>query len=180
LEIIMAKDPICGMDVAEDSPYRVEHEGQTILFCSQYCMDKFLGKDSKPSPQHRGKKGYTCPMHPEVFQETPGVCPICGMALEPTMPQLEEGENPELKDMTVRFYGALILSIPVIILSMGMMIPGLSWTQGMAHSTSAWLQLLLSTPVVWWAGWPFFQRAWKSIITWKLNMFTLIAMGVGT
>ncbi|HBA84307.1 MAG TPA: hypothetical protein DCZ95_09465 [Verrucomicrobia bacterium] len=176
----MAKDPICGMDVAEDSPYRVEHEGQAVLFCSQHCQDRFLGKDSAPAVEHEGQRGYTCPMHPEVFQETPGICPFCGMALEPTHPQLEvEAGNPELKDMTRRFYGALVLSLPVIALSMGMMIPGIPWEHWLSHRASAWIQLVLSTPVVWWAGWPFFERAWKSIVTRKLNMFTLIAMGVG-
>ncbi|MBI3427932.1 MAG: heavy metal translocating P-type ATPase [Acidobacteria bacterium] len=127
-----------------------------------------------------GKVIYTCPMHPEVQQGNPGNCPKCGMALEPKIMSAVEEENPELTDMTRRFWIGGALALPVFLLAMAHSIPSLrheSWVMG---DTSRWIQFVLSTPVVLWAGWPFFKRGWRSIVTWQLNMFTLIAIGVGT
>lgn len=120
---------------------------------------------------------YTCPMHPQVRQPGPGNCPICGMALEPETPEVATGPSPELADMTRRFWIGLILSVPVLVLEMGGHLTNLHMVLG--PQTSNWVQLVLATPVVLWAGWPFFERGWQSIITRHLNMFTLIAMGTG-
>jgi len=126
-----------------------------------------------------GKVIYTCPMHPEIQQDHPGNCPKCGMALEPKTVSAVEEENPELTDMTRRFWIGAALALPVFLLAMAHWIPALrheSWVMG---DTSRWIQFLLSTPVILWAGWPFFKRGWRSLVTWQLNMFTLIAIGVG-
>ncbi|QGG91044.1 heavy metal translocating P-type ATPase [Agrobacterium sp. MA01] len=120
---------------------------------------------------------YTCPMHPQIRQTEPGNCPICGMALEPEVANLETGPSPELADMTRRFWIGLVLSVPVIALEMGGHLANLHMILG--PQTSNWLQLVLATPVVLWAGWPFFERGWKSLVTRRLNMFTLISMGTG-
>ena len=122
---------------------------------------------------------YTCPMHPEVVQEEPGQCPVCGMALEPRTVAIEEGPNPELIDMTRRLWASLMLSIPLVIMAMSDMVPGLDVHAWLGHSVVGWAQALLATPVVLWGGGPFFVRAWHSIRTLKLNMFTLIGLGVG-
>lgn len=127
-----------------------------------------------------GKTIYTGPMHPEVQQDHPGNCPKCGMALEPKTVSVEEDENPELSDMTRRFWIGGAFAMPVFLLAMGHLIPSLhheSWIMG---DTSRWIQFLLATPAVLWAGWPFFKRGWRSLVTWRLNMFTLIAIGVGS
>src|SRR5271167_4444673 len=123
---------------------------------------------------------YTCPMHPEVRQDHPGNCPKCGMTLELKTLSAVEEESPELADMTRRFWIGGALALPVFLLAMAHLVPALrheSWAMG---DTSRWTQFLLSTPVVLWAGWPFFKRGWRSLVTWQLNMFTLIAIGVGT
>jgi Cu+-exporting ATPase len=120
---------------------------------------------------------YTCPMHPQVRQIGPGNCPICGMALEPEVATLGTGPSPELVDMSRRFWIGLVLSIPVLALEMGGHLTNLHMILG--PQTSNWLQMVLATPVVLWAGWPFFERGWKSLVTRHLNMFTLIAMGTG-
>ena len=125
---------------------------------------------------------FTCPMHPEVQQDHPGNCPICGMTLEPQMPApgTDEAENAALTDMKRRFWIGVILTVPVFALAMMHIIPGLenqTWTYSYIVR---WLQFILTIPVVWWAGWPFFVRGWQSVIMWNLNMFTLIAIGVGT
>src|ERR1035437_7706753 len=127
-----------------------------------------------------GQAIYTCPMHPEIQQDHPGNCPKCGMALEPKTVSAVEEENPELTDMTRRFWIGAALALPVFLLAMAHWIPALrheSWVMG---DTARWIQFILSTPVVLWAGWPFFKRGWRSLVTWHLNMFTLIAIGVGT
>ncbi|MBD3266665.1 heavy metal translocating P-type ATPase, partial [bacterium] len=122
---------------------------------------------------------YTCPMHPEVQQQTAGDCPQCGMALEPATVSKDQGEDHELKSMTRRFWVCLVLTLPVFIYSMSDMIPGFSLQEWMSSHIGHWLQLLFATPVVLWGGWPFFERGWKSLVTRNLNMFTLIAMGTG-
>ena len=126
------------------------------------------------------KTEYVCPMHPEVVQDEPGSCPKCGMALEPRTVSLEEEENPELADMTRRFWIGLVLALPVFFLAMSEMIPGQPVEQVLSPSVMSWVQLALATPVVLWCGWPFFQRAWTSLLNRSLNMFTLIALGTGT
>jgi Cu+-exporting ATPase len=122
---------------------------------------------------------FTCPMHPEIIQDTPGSCPKCGMALEPRTVMVEEGENPELVDMRRRFYLGLILTIPEFIIAMGHMLPGQPLAALASQRTYGWIELLLASPVVLWAGWPFFVRGWQSLVNRSLNMFTLISLGVG-
>jgi P-type Cu+ transporter len=179
----MAIDPICGMTVDEASGLSAERDGQTFFFCSSHCRQRFLSTsanaDREVKPQ--GKALYTCPMHPEVEQDHPGDCPQCGMALEPkTVTAGSNGhDNAELRDMTTRFWIGALLTLPVFLLAMAHLIPALgrqSWADG---HVSRWLQFALTTPVVWWAGWPFIQRGWRSVVTRHLNMFTLIAIGVG-
>jgi Cu+-exporting ATPase len=229
-----AKDPVCGMTVnPATSKHSFQHGGSTYYFCCGGCLDKFkadpagylTGKKPptpmaaaparKPESPAAGK--YTCPMHPEVVQDGPGDCPICGMALEPmslpaaptrtryTCPMHPEivrdgpgdcpicgmalepmsvaaavEENPELVDMTRRFWISVVFTLPIIVLAMGEIVPGLVGKGGIISPVAGdWLELALATPVVLWCGWPFFVRAWKSIVSTHLNMFTLIGIGVG-
>lgn len=181
----MAKDPVCGMDVdPHTAKFRADHGGRTYYFCAAGCRTKFiadperyLGKDGTPPAPVDPGAVYTCPMHPEVRQIGPGSCPICGMALEPLDVTAEQGPNPELIDMTRRFWIGLALALPVFVLEMGGHIFG--WHHAIPPTLSNWMQLVLATPVVLWAGWPFFERAWQSVKTRNLNMFTLVAMGTG-
>jgi len=173
---VMFKDPVCGMKVMPDSAAGKEtYQGQTYYFCSAGCAAKFrsdpvkyLGPQTLATAPPAGAK-YTCPMHPEIIRDKPGSCPICGMALEPMVPSIGEGENPELIDMRRRFWVCLVLTVPVFISAMGM---------SMNHSRVLF-EMALATPVVLWGGWPFFVRAWDSILSRNLNMFTLIGMGTG-
>ena len=126
------------------------------------------------------KTEYVCPMHPEIVRAEPGACPICGMALEPRTVTLDEEANPELIDMTRRFWVGVMLSLPIAFLAMSEMIPGQPLQRSFSPRLLNWIQFLLATPVVLWGGWPFFQRGWTSIVNRSLNMFTLIAIGVGT
>lgn len=178
------KDPVCGMDVdPHKTPHRATHAGQPYYFCSAGCRSKFLAEPDKylagkPMPEAVPEGTiYTCPMHPEVRQVGPGSCPICGMALEPVLATADAGPNHELIDMTRRFWIGLALTSPVLVLEMGSHLTGLDHM--IPRATSNWLQLALATPVVLWAGWPFFERGWASLRTRNLNMFTLIAMGTG-
>jgi len=132
-----------------------------------------------PAPV-RARTQWTCPMHPQIVRDVPGSCPICGMALEPRAAGAEEGPDPELADMTRRFWIGLGLSVPLLAFAMGDMLPGEPLRHFVPGRVAAWLQLILATPVVLWAGWPFFVRAWASIVNRSLNMFTLIALGTGT
>ncbi len=180
-----AIDPVCGMTVdPHNAKHRHDHLGHTYYFCSAGCRTKFIADPDKYlSPQEREAEPvpegtiYTCPMHPEIRQIGPGACPICGMALEPDLVTADSGPNPELADMTRRFWIGLVLTLPVFALEMGGHLTGLHMILGQA--TSNWIQLALATPVVLWAGWPFFERGWQSLVTRNLNMFTLIAMGTG-
>ena len=181
-----ATDPVCGMRVDPDAArYRADHAGRPYYFCSAGCRSRFLAdpqrylasKEELPPPPVLDGTVYTCPMHPEIRQMGPGSCPICGMALEPVLATVEQGPNPELVDMTRRFRIGLALTVPVLVLAMGGHLLGLD--ELIEPHTSNWLQLLFATPVVLWAGWPFFVRGWRSVITRNLNMFTLIAMGTG-
>ena len=179
----MAIDPICGMTVDEASAHHAEREGQTFYFCSDHCRQKFLSTSAtaKPEEKPQGKAIYTCPMHPEVQQEHPGDCPKCGMALEPktVTAGTDDEENAELHDMSRRFWIGAALALPVFVLAMTHVIPVLARQSWVNSDRSRWLQFALTTPVVLWAGWPFFRRGWRSVMTRHLNMFTLISIGVG-
>ncbi len=177
-------DPICSMKVERESALSAERDGQTFYFCSDHCRQKFLstsGAAIKPQEKPSGKTIYTCPMHPEVEQDHPGECPKCGMALEAKTATIgtDEGENAELRDMTRRFWIGSALVLPVFILAMTHLIPVLDSLSWVKSDASRWLQFALTTPVVLWAGWPFFQRGYRSVINRHLNMFTLISIGVG-
>jgi Cu+-exporting ATPase len=179
------KDPVCGMDVdPAKTPHKALYEGHEYFFCSAGCQAKFQKEPSRytasaPRPMPAAPVGtiYTCPMHPQIRQVGPGSCPICGMALEPEVMTSETGPSPELKDMTRRFWMGLVLALPVFALEMGGHLTGMMMR--LEGQTSAWIQLALATPVVLWSGWPFFERGARSLATRSLNMFTLIAMGVG-
>ncbi len=148
-----------------------EHAGQTYYFCGTHCLEKFRADPRRYLAERpdasRSDALYTCPMHPEVRQQGPGACPKCGMDLEPVEVTIEEEENPELRSMTRRFWVSLVLTAPVFVIAM------------LHLAGPKWLQLALATPVVLWGGWPFFQRGWASVVHRSLNMFTLIALGVG-
>jgi Cu+-exporting ATPase len=183
------RDPVCGMTVRADSPLRFEHGGQSFRFCGPRCLERFRADpaaflaahahDAPPAAAGR----YTCPMHPEVIQQGPGSCPLCGMALEPMEISAEQDESAELVDMRRRFRVSAALTLPLFALAMSEM-----WRPLLHGSSSAWLQLALATPVVLWGGKPFFERGWPSPVeqrgalrlrTRHLNMFTLIALGTG-
>jgi Cu+-exporting ATPase len=182
-----ATDLVCGMKVyPANSKYNVEHEGRLFHFCSAHCREKFIAapagyltKPAKAAPPVPKGAIYTCPMHHQIRRDRPGSCPICGMALEPLTVSAEAGPNVELIDMTRRFWIGLVLTLPVFIIEMGSHIPGLGWHDLVPPRISIWIQFVLSTPVVLWAGWPFFQRGWASVRSSHLNMFTLIALGTG-
>jgi Cu+-exporting ATPase len=201
-------DPVCGMKVdPAATSHTHEHGGETFHFCSAGCARKFAAEPEKylaareekgvccgghgdhghhhhghdhggkpPAPAAPGSK-YTCPMHPEIVQDGPGSCPICGMALEPMTVSREKPENEELKDMTRRFLVGLVLTLPLFVLEMGGHVLGL--TMPFSARTGGFVQLALATPVVLWAGFPFFERGWASLVSRNLNMFTLIALGTG-
>ena len=203
------RDPVCGMTVKADTTHRLMHAGREVLFCSAGCKTRFaadpakyLVADSKTpgtgtpagrqgheharqargeAPKHAAVAAaggqWTCPMHPEIVRDGPGSCPICGMALEPLLPSADAGSNAELADMSRRFWIGLGLALPVFVLEMGGHLVDLH--RVIDQQTSNWIQFALATPVVLWAGLPFFQRAWDSLKNRSLNMFTLIAMGTG-
>jgi Cu+-exporting ATPase len=181
-----AKDPVCGMIVdPRETKHWMQYHGQNYYFCSAGCESKFRDDPARYlTPEQATAKPlepegtiYTCPMHPEIRQVGPGNCPICGMTLEPVLALQDEGGSPELADMTRRFWIGFVLSLPVLALEMGGHMTGLDHL--VPRLQSNWIQLALATPVVLWAGWPFFVRGWASLVTRKLNMFTLIAMGTG-
>ena len=184
-------DPVCLMEIEEeDSVGTHEHNGVTYHFCAESCLerfrenpDQFLGAEPYVAPPPVVAEGeavqYICPMDPEVISDVPGACPICGMALEPKVITLESGPNPELVDMTRRFWLAAMLTAPVFVLTMGDMLTGGSLM--MARGTAInWVGLIFATPVVFWAGRPFFERAWSSVVNRSPNMFTLIGLGTGS
>ena len=180
-------DPVCGMTVDPTSTaHHSAYGGTTYHFCSAGCQAKFAAAPeaylkpaaAAPAPAKPGAV-YTCPMHPQVRQVGPGSCPICGMALEPVEASAEAEPNHELADMTRRFWIGLVLTLPVFIIEMGSHIPSLGLHGLVPPQASVWVQFALSTPVVLWAGWPFFQRGWASVRSGHLNMFTLIALGTG-
>ena len=180
------KDPVCGMTVdPAKTPHHAVHQHHDYHFCSAGCLAKFEADPARylatepPAPVEAALGTiWTCPMHPEIRQDHPGPCPICGMALEPETVSADTGPSAELVDMTRRFWIGLVLTLPVFVLEMGShLIPALH--RLIDATTSTWLQFALATPVVLWAGWPFFERGWASIRSRHLNMFTLIAMGTG-
>jgi cation transport ATPase len=173
-------DPVCGMTVKPESPYHFHYHGTEYRFCSAHCLAKFQAAPetylNKSVTNETAPAGtiYTCPMHPEVRQSGPGACPKCGMALEPETPMPAE-DNTELRDMTRRFWISVVLALPVFVLAMGAdMLP-----HAFSMRALQWIEFALATPVVLWAGWPLFQRGWASLVNRHLNMFTLIALGVG-
>jgi Cu+-exporting ATPase len=202
----LAIDPVCGMKVnPETAADRVEHGGQTYYFCSAGCGKKFRAEPEKytarqsvtdptaltqispasnsPAPIEKVSSqaaagNYTCPMHPEIVRREPGSCPICGMALEPRTVTMDDAENPELTDMRRRFWLSAMLTAPLVLLSMSEHVSGWSVHRFISPRAWSWTQLAISTPVVLWGGWPFFVRAWQSIVLRSLNMFTLIGLGV--
>lgn len=178
-----AKDPVCGMTVdTETTPHQASHDGQHYHFCSAGCRTKFVANpqaylgDRRPAPAVNPGAIWTCPMHPEIRREGPGTCPICGMALEPEEPSLDDAPNPELVDFTRRFWVSAALSVPLLGVSMGAEMLGIHLVDPM---WSPWVQLLLTAPIALWGGLPFFERGWASLRTRHYNMFTLIAIGVG-
>jgi Cu+-exporting ATPase len=187
-----AIDPVCGMTVQPATAAgSYEYQGKTYYFCATSCLTKFRTDPIHylTPPEQRiprvmpvpsgGVVEYICPMDPEVLETKPGACRICGMALEPKVVSLEDEQNPELEDMTRRFWICLGPSLLVMLLAMADMMPGLSLPEAFTGSTKNWVQWLLATPVVLWGGWPFFQRGWASVVNRASNMFTLIAMGTG-
>ncbi len=180
-------DPVCGMTVdPKRTPHHAIHDGTEFHFCCAGCRTKFVADPNRylgktvvveAEPVSRPGVAYICPMDPEIRQDHPGACPICGMALEPEAATLNDGPSPEMADMTRRFWVALALTLPIFTMEMGGHLTGLMMLFGQQHSNE--IQLVLATPVVLWAGWPFFERGWKSLVSRHLNMFTLIALGVG-
>ena len=187
-------DPVCGMKVdARKAPHRYELRGTPYYFCSARCLeklkadpDRYMNRSEHDPAVETSATGavpdaaqgtiWTCPMHPEIRRDDPGQCPICGMALEPLEPTVDEEPNPELIDMSRRFWVSAALSFPLAVLTFGADLFG--W-QPLPVRVSLWVQLALATPVVFWGGWPFFERFWASLKTRNFNMFTLIGLGVG-
>ena len=192
-------DPVCGMNVSSDTDKKFEFEGTRYYFCSTSCVDKFkvnsnkyihsaevdnksslaiTAKSAKDSTHIATKNNviFTCPMHPEIQNNGPGSCLKCGMALEPINAGAEN-DNAELKDMTLRFWVSLVFSLPLLLITMGDVIPGVDVGKWLGVVAFNWLQAILATPVVLWGGWPFYIRAWQSFKTWDLNMFSLIGLG---
>jgi Cu+-exporting ATPase len=174
-------DPVCGMKVKSDSPHQATHDGHDYRFCSAGCRTKFVADPTrylKPEVAAVEKvpagTQYTCPMHPQIVRDAPGNCPICGMALEPMMPSLDDEENPELTDFRRRFWWTLPLSLTVLALAMFG-----HRTALLSATARTWLELVITAPVVLWAAWPFFQRWAQSIANRSPNMWTLIGTGVG-
>lgn len=185
-----AKDPVCGMFVDSTvAEHLAEREGHVVAFCSAGCRAKFVANPGvyvdRPQPDTAAAAAaegvtYTCPMHPQIRRDAPGSCPICGMTLEPLIVTAEVQPNAELADMTRRLWIGLVLTLPVFVLEMGGHIPSLGFHRFVSPSLATWIEFVLATPVVLWAGWPFFERGWASVVNRSLNMFSLIALGTGS
>jgi len=181
------QDPVCGMSV--DPPtakHRAEYAGHSYFFCSSRCRERFTAEPARylapaeaPPPTAAGAALWTCPMHQQIVRDAPGSCPICGMALEPLVPAAGEPANPELRDMTRRFWVGVALSLPLLVMVMADHLAKPALDALIAPRSAVWIQLILATPAVLWGGWPFFHRGWASLVTRRLNMFTLIALGTG-
>jgi Cu+-exporting ATPase len=187
MEDVKLTDPVCGMTVAPGGPHRHEHRGVTYAFCSARCLEKFRAeperylKPSAPAPatSPEPKAGtWTCPMHPQIVRDQPGSCPICGMALEPRIPLAEEQGDPELQDMSRRFWIAAAFTLPLVVIAMGHLIPGHFISSLLPGRTRVLVELALATPVCLYCAWPFYVRGVLSVARRSLNMFTLIALGV--
>ncbi|MGC3763759.1 heavy metal translocating P-type ATPase [Pseudomonas aeruginosa] len=176
------KDPVCGMTVKTDSAHQLQYAGKAYRFCSEKCLSKFraapevygvaVREETTKLPTTAGDTWYTCPMHPEIRQLGPGACPKCGMTLEPVLPELEQEENPELRDFSRRFWWTLPLTIVVTLLAMG------GHALNLFHgATQNWVELVIASPVVLWAGWPFYVRGVRSVLQRSPNMWTLIGLG---
>jgi len=182
-DVAALKDPVCGMTVTERSPHHAEHEGRPYYFCSAKCLTKFTAEParyahpapSEPPTAEAAGTIYTCPMHPEIRQDHPGNCPKCGMTLEPVLPALDEGENPELADFKRRFWWTLPLTVVVTVLAM--FGHRLGWFD---MARQSWIELVLTLPIVLWAGAPFFVRGAQSVANRSPNMWTLISLGTGS
>ncbi|MBV8738366.1 MAG: heavy metal translocating P-type ATPase [Alphaproteobacteria bacterium] len=182
-------DPVCGMTVdPATAKHRVEHAGHNYFFCSAHCREKFTAEPTRylsaphPAPAALAKVSevlWTCPMHPQIVREEPGSCPICGMALEPMTPAIGETRNPELRDMTLRFWVGAALSVPLLAIAMAEQWHRVAPGTFISPRLLTWVQLILATPAVLWGGRPFFERGWASVVRGRLNMFTLIALGTG-
>ncbi len=186
------KDPVCGMVIEPETPHRLDHEGTTYLFCSERCLGRFrdqpgefTGENRDQSAAVSGQEGestqsgdYTCPMHPEIVQDAPGSCPICGMALELRTISTAEEDNPELRDMSRRFWLATAFTVPLVLLVMGDLLPGRFVSQLISGRTRTLIEFALATPVCLWSAWPFYVRFIQSVRFRSLNMFTLIGLGV--
>ena len=178
--------PTCGKKLFPGAPH--EHEAKKAWTCPMHpeirqpdpgaCPKCGMALEPVEPLSVSSKTEWTCPMHPEIVRDAPGACPICGMALEPRTVSLGEGENPELTDMTRRFKVGVVLTVPLVYIAMGGLIPSISPEKFIPAEMLTWLELILATPVVLWGGWPFFVRGWKSIVTWNPNMFTLIGLGI--
>ena len=176
------KDPVCGMKVTAQSAHTLKREGRPYYFCSAKCQGKFAANPlqylvstaTAVSAPAAADTVYTCPMHPEIRQDHPGNCPKCGMTLEPLLPELDNDNNPELRDFQRRFWWTLPLTAGVFVLAM--FGHRLQW---MDMSVQSWVELVLSIPIVLWAGWPFFSRGWQSVMNRSPNMWTLIGLGTG-
>lgn len=184
-EVLMVKDPVCGMQIAsEEASFKFDYQNQQYFFCSQNCLESFklnphryLSSQTPDKPASASFSAeYTCPMHPEIVQNHPGSCPLCGMALEAKKIETVFDDS-EYKAMRLRFWLGLALSLPLLLLAMGGMFA--AFDHFISPALSGWLQFILSTPVVLWAGLSFFERGWRSIVNRHLNMFTLISLGVG-
>jgi len=189
---ISARDPVCGMTFdSRKAAGSFAYNGQTYYFCSAGCLEKFRGEPERfpdaevaaqmktRAPQKASPKTeYTCPMHPQIVRDAPGNCPICGMTLEPRTVSLEDEKNPELVDMTRRFWVSVVLTIPLLLITMSDVIPGNPLARVVSMRVLGWIQFVLAAPVVLWGGWPFFVRGWQSLVNRSLNMFTLISLGV--
>ncbi len=169
-------DPVCGMSVDPNTELKTDYQQQTYYFCNPSCLDKFkadpefylIPPDQRPVPEGAADMDYTCPMDPEIVQKGPGTCPICGMALEPMQPTLDDAPNPELVDFSHRFWMTLPLTLIVFVLAMGSHIHSF-----ISPHIQPWIELVLATPVVLWAGKPFIERCWTSYKTRNLNMWSL-------
>src|SRR6266436_104907 len=189
---ISARDPVCGMTFdSRKAAGSFAYNGQIHYFCSAGCLEKFRGEPERFSdaelaaqmktraPQKASPKTeYTCPMHPQIVRDAPGNCPTCGMTLEPRTVSLEDEKNPELVDMTRRFWASVVLTIPLLLITMSDVIPGNPLARVVSMRVLGWIQFVLAAPVVLWGGWPFFVRGWQSLVNRSLNMFTLISLGV--
>ncbi|MFA4984220.1 MAG: heavy metal translocating P-type ATPase [Candidatus Omnitrophota bacterium] len=180
----MPRDPVCAMEVKEDEALKLEKGGRVYFFCSSHCMEKFLKRESGGGIAHGGPSGkgriYVCPMHPQVERNNPGDCPKCGMPLEPKGIPADSGEeNAEAVILRRKFLVGLLLTVPVFLLALAQMLPGLNVEELIPYWASGWAQFLFTTPVVLWSGSIFFVKAWRSLLNKSLNMFSLIAMGVG-